>query len=80
MEEISHGYPDITYILHRSDKNSPYPSSILASVTHIILIQRNLAATAQRSCRNNQTVLSARYIKVTAYPYRDAAQTSIKAR
>ena len=25
MEEISHGYPDITYILHRSDKNSPYP-------------------------------------------------------
>src|SRR4051812_44788642 len=28
MEELSHGYPDITYILHRTGKN-PYPSRIL---------------------------------------------------
>lgn len=34
MEEISHGYPDITYILHRSDPKSPYPSSILFRDAH----------------------------------------------
>jgi hypothetical protein len=28
MEEQSHGYPDITFILHRADPNSPYPSQI----------------------------------------------------
>jgi hypothetical protein len=28
MEEQSHGYPDITFILHRADKDSPYPSQI----------------------------------------------------
>ena len=34
MEEISHGYPDITYILHRSDPKSPYPSQILFRDAH----------------------------------------------
>lgn len=34
MEEISHGYPDITYILHRADPNSPYPSQILFRDAH----------------------------------------------
>jgi len=34
MEELSHGYPDITYILHRSDRNSPYPSQILFRDAH----------------------------------------------
>jgi hypothetical protein len=29
MEERSHGYPDITYILHRADRTYPYPSQIL---------------------------------------------------
>ena len=28
MEEQSHGYPDITFILHRADPASPYPSQI----------------------------------------------------
>jgi hypothetical protein len=28
MEERSHGYPDITFILHRDDANSPYPTRI----------------------------------------------------
>jgi hypothetical protein len=28
MEEQSHGYPDITFILHRADEDSPYPSQI----------------------------------------------------
>jgi hypothetical protein len=32
MEEISHGYPDITYILHRSDPK--YPSQILFRDAH----------------------------------------------
>jgi len=34
MEEISHGYPDITYILHRNDLRSPYPSQILFRDAH----------------------------------------------
>jgi hypothetical protein len=28
MEERSHGYPDITFILHRNDPSSPYPTQI----------------------------------------------------
>jgi hypothetical protein len=28
MEEQSHGYPDITFVLHRADPASPYPSQI----------------------------------------------------
>jgi len=28
MEERSHGYPDITFIVHRKDSASPYPSRI----------------------------------------------------
>jgi hypothetical protein len=28
MEEQSQGYPDITFILHRADPASPYPSQI----------------------------------------------------
>lgn len=27
-EERKLGYPDITFLVHRSDKNNPYPSSI----------------------------------------------------
>jgi hypothetical protein len=34
MEELSHGYPDITYILHRRDDRSPYPSQILFRDAH----------------------------------------------
>ena len=28
MEEQSHGYPDITFILHRADPKAPYPTQI----------------------------------------------------
>lgn len=34
MEEQSHGYPDITVILHRADPNFPYPSQINVRAAH----------------------------------------------